>query len=124
MVFKRLSFFCLPANPLLRLLAINGAIGVAIAIVLLAGVFWTNTGHLRDLVEHAENPVLPVVMLAVGLIITIGSVVMGSAIMLLPSDDRRPGSGKGTAWIAPRSHGDLVPIRVTVRARSRERNIR
>ena len=37
-------------HPLLRLLAINLAIGVTAAIVMTGGLMWLNPGHLRDLI--------------------------------------------------------------------------
>ncbi|MEP1881782.1 MAG: hypothetical protein ABJJ38_12820 [Roseibium sp.] len=77
----------LPKNPLFRLLTINGVLGVAISGGLLAGVFWANIGNLRVLVTRSEDPVLPIVMLAVGFIITLTSVVMGSAIMMQGAKD-------------------------------------
>ncbi|KZM47802.1 hypothetical protein [Labrenzia sp. OB1] len=77
----------LPRDPLFRLLAINGIAGVAVAGLVLSGIFWSNIGNLRVLVLNSEDPVLPVVMLAVALVITLGSVVIGSAIMLLGESD-------------------------------------
>ncbi|GAB4513588.1 MAG: hypothetical protein Tsb0019_11040 [Roseibium sp.] len=84
-VFHRLA---LPKDPLFRLLAINGLAGVGIAGLVLGGIFMANIGNLRVLVQGAEDPVIPVIMLAFGLVITLGSVVIGSAIMLLGNDDR------------------------------------
>nr|WP_319386979.1 hypothetical protein [uncultured Roseibium sp.] len=77
-------------DPLLRLIAINGVAGVGVAMLVMGGIFWTNVGNLRVLVSGAEDPVLPVLMLAFALVITLGSVVIGSAIMLL---GRQHGNG-------------------------------
>lgn len=106
---KRLG---LPEDPLLRLLAINGVAGIGIAILVLAGIFLTNIGNLRDLVLAADNPLLPVAMLGFGLVITLGSVVMGSAIMLLGDNDRPGGTPRRTegAWL----NGDLQPQPIPV----------
>ena len=90
-----------PKDPLFRLLLINGCAGVVIAILLLAGIFLANIGNLRILVLTAEDPVLPVLMLGFGLVITLGSVVMGSAIMLLGDGSRgggTPGKTPGPRW--------------------------
>lgn len=90
-LFHRLA---LPRDPLLRLLVINGCAGAAVAALVLTGIFLGNIGNLRVLVVSAEDPVVPVVMLALGLLITLGSVVMGSAIMLVGRDEvgrGRPG---------------------------------
>ena len=88
----------LPRDPLFRLLTINGLAGVFVALLVLAGIFWANIGNLRVLVLNAEDPFLPVIMLAFGLIITLGSVVIGSAVMLLGDSD----GGKGTPRKLPR----------------------
>ncbi|POF28827.1 hypothetical protein CLV41_11177 [Roseibium marinum] len=77
----------LPRDPLFRLLAINGIAGIAIAGLVLVGIFWANIGNLRVLVVNSDDPVLPVLMLAFALVITLGSVVIGSAIMLLGETD-------------------------------------
>lgn len=84
-VFERIAF---PKDPLFRLLAINGLAGVGIAGLVLGGIFLANIGNLRVLVQRAEDPVIPVIMLAFGLVITLGSVVIGSAIMLLGDNDK------------------------------------
>ncbi|ASP32329.1 hypothetical protein CHH27_02965 [Labrenzia sp. VG12] len=105
----------LPRDPLFRLLLINGLAGTAIAALVLAGIFAANIGNLRVLVLTAEDPVLPVLMLAFGLVITLGSVVIGSAIMLL-GDKGRSGNGPGGGKMVPLI-GDLTPVPVTARAK-------
>ena len=104
----------LPENPLLRLLAVNGMIGVAISALVLAGIFAANIGNLRTLVLQAEDPVLPVVLLAIGLVITLGSVVMGSAIMLLPGDSKGGSGGRPFIRTVQRQH--LQPAFVPAKA--------
>ncbi|MEM5584157.1 hypothetical protein WNZ15_16970 [Roseibium sp. AS2] len=81
----------LPRDPLFRLLAVNLLAGICIAALVLGGIFAGNIGNLRVLVQGAEDPVLPVLMLAFGLVITLGSVVIGSAIMLLGQTGRSGG---------------------------------
>ncbi len=108
----------LPENPLFRLLVINGVIGLGISALVLAGLFWSNVVNLRTLVMASDNPVLPIVMLACGLIITLCSVVMGSAVMMLkPQDDDRNRKGPKfkavSALLAPREN--LAPVPVPVR---------
>ena len=96
----------LKQDPLLRLIAINGVAGVGVAMLVMGGIFWTNIGNLRVLVAGAEDPVLPVLMLAFALVITLGSVVIGSAIMLLGrkggnrSGGPRGGRSLRLAWTA------------------------
>ena len=84
--FRSFGFVRLFDEPLFRLIAINGAAGICIALLVLAGIFWMNIGNLSTLVQNADDPVIPVLMLAFGLVITLGSVVIGSAIMLLGKD--------------------------------------
>jgi len=107
----------LPKDPLFRLLAVNGLAGTVIAGLVLGGIFAANIGNLRVLVLSAEDPVLPVVMLAVGLVITLGSVVIGSAIMLLGDSDGK--GGAGTRHRPAGFEGHLKPVPVPVAARSR-----
>lgn len=110
-------------DPLLRLLFLNALIGLVISGVVLAGLFATNVGQLRYLILRAEDPVLPMVMLAMGLFVTLGSVVMGTAIMMLRDEDKSAsgGGGRGRGRKLPERgdfvHGDLQPIRVEVRSR-------
>ncbi|MCK7614235.1 hypothetical protein [Roseibium sediminicola] len=107
----------LPKDPLFRLLAINGLAGIGIAGLVLGGIFAANIGNLRDLVLAADNPVLPVVMLAFALVITLGSVVIGSAIMLLGETG---GQGGGSGKRRPiRLVRNLRPIPVTAPAQVR-----
>jgi len=105
----------LPRDPLVRLFAINGLAGVAIAGLVLGGIFAANIGNLRALVLAAENPVLPVVMLAAGLVITLSSVVIGSAIMFLGKADDNAGPGK-RARVGWSGQAQPVPVRVPDRS--------
>lgn len=107
----------LPENPLLRLLLINGIIGFGISLLLLAGVFILNIGNLRSLVMTAEDPFVPVFMLAFGLVITLCSVVMGSAIMMLKPEDGGGGSGGRRSGALYRLVGQMPPAMVPVPAR-------
>lgn len=99
----------LPRNPLFRLLIANAAIGLAVSALLIAGIFITDTGHLRTLVANAENPVLPVLLLSCGVVVTLTSVVIGSAIMMLGSESER-GGGPG------HRRRDLVPVPVAAKS--------
>ncbi|MBO6510505.1 MAG: hypothetical protein JJ979_18835 [Roseibium sp.] len=111
----------LPKDPLLRLLAINALIGVGIASLVLIGIIWSNIGNLRTLVFASDNPLLPLVMLAVALVITLASVVMGSAIMLLGEKRNSGGGGGHRAWISLFEGKALEPIPVEARARTHRR---
>ncbi len=109
-----------PQNPLFRLLLINGLIGVGISLLVLAGMFWSNIGNLRTLVMASDNPALPVIMLAFGLIITLSSVVMGSAVMMMKSKDTDQ-SGHGPKLRLPEAFFGAAPVAAPVRVTARPR---
>lgn len=107
----------LPENPLFRLLFINGAIGVFVAVLFLAGILLADVGGLGTLIASAQDPVLPVLLLGAGLVITLASAAMGTAIMALPADDsggrgpRMPDRGLADL-LEPAPGVQLVPARV------------
>lgn len=107
------------ANPLIRLLAWNWLAGAAAAVTLMVGILATNAMHLRDLILGSDNPVVPIVMLLFGFLVTFCSVAMGSAIMGLgQSDDPTGGRGQrdtaegGDGWVPQ------LPSPVPVKVRS------
>ena len=70
--------------PLFRLLAINLAIGIAIAAVdLVGGLLALNPGGLRDLILADDSPGTALPQLLFGFVVTFGSAVMGSAIIAM-----------------------------------------
>jgi acyl-coenzyme A thioesterase PaaI-like protein len=80
--------------PLARLLAINLAIGVALAVLLVGGLLMLNPGGLRDLILADRSPLVPIGLLLGGFIVTLGSTAMGTAIMAAGErDEERPGGG-------------------------------
>jgi hypothetical protein len=85
------SFF---RQPLFRLLAINLAIGVGIAALMLAGLLALNPHGLRDLIMADGSPLVAAGLLLFGLIVTFGSVAMGTAIMMIGQGDGRGGKPK------------------------------
>ena len=68
-------------QPLIRLLAINLAIGISAAVLMLGGLLLLNPGGLRDLI-FADGSAGFIVLLF-GFVVTFGSTAMGSAIMAL-----------------------------------------
>jgi len=84
--------------PLFRLLAINLAIGISVAALLVGGLLLLNPGGLRHLILTDRSPWVAVGLLLFGFIVTFGSAAMGSAIMAagMPreEDDRGGGPGK------------------------------
>lgn len=81
-------------EPLLRLLAINWLIGAGVAAALAAVVLITDTAHLRTLMFASNEPWIGLILLFFGFMVTMCSVAMGTAIMMLPNDDDDgPGGG-------------------------------
>ena len=86
-------------QPLLRLLAINLAIGVGAALLMLGGLMAINPHNLRDLILSDRSGGATIVLLLFGLAVTFGSVAMGTAIMALgkSKDDAQGGLKASTA---------------------------
>lgn len=82
--------------PLIRLLAINLAIGATIAALMLGGLLALNPGNLRGLIAADRNGIAALALLAFGLVVTFGSVAMGTAVMALGKKPKQPGGGGGT----------------------------
>ncbi|MFN3657315.1 MAG: hypothetical protein ACK4UO_08695 [Pseudolabrys sp.] len=93
-------------HPLLVLLAINLAIGVSVAVLLLGGLMALNPFRLRDLIlaDHAGGAALG--LLLFGFVITFGSMAMGTAIMTLGHKPARKDGGGGKRAAEP------APVRV------------
>jgi hypothetical protein len=72
-------------QPLLRLLAINLASGVAVATLAVGGLILLNP-ELRRLIAQDHSPAIALAMLLFGFIITFGSCVMGAAIMRIGAE--------------------------------------
>ena len=81
--------------PLFRLLAINLAIGTALAVLLVGGLLLFNPARLRDLILADSSPGIALGLLLFGFIVTFGSTAMGTAIMAIGQrqavDDRPRG---------------------------------
>ena len=92
--------------PLIRLLAVNLAIGAGIAVLMLGGLLALNPGNLRGLIVADRNGVAALALLAFGLVVTFGSVAMGTAVMALGKKPQRRQSG-----------GTPAPARIAVKAR-------
>ena len=81
-------------EPLFRLLAINLAIGVSAAVLLLGGLLALNPHGLRDLIVADRAPLVPVLLLLFGFVVTFGSVAMGTAIMAIGRAEDGQGGGR------------------------------
>jgi hypothetical protein len=72
---------------LLKLLAINCAMGVLIGLLFLTMLIVTDTAGIGTLIWSSSDPFIALLLLGVGMSVTFGSAVMGGAIMMLPYDD-------------------------------------
>lgn len=102
-----------PAMPLLRLLAINCTAGIAIALFALGGLLAVDA-PLRELILRDQSPLVALALLGGGFIITFGSVVMGTAIMRLGSEQSSPPGGRRSRADGALS-ADAVPVSVPAR---------
>lgn len=79
--------------PLFRLLAINLAVGVAVAVLFVGGLVAINPAGLRDLILADSSPGTALGLLLFGFVVTFGSTAMGTAIMAMgqqQEDDEPP----------------------------------
>jgi len=88
-------------QPLIRLLAVNLAAGMAVAVLLLGGLIALNPQHLRDLMLADRSGAVALGLLLFGFVVTFGSLAMGSAIMALGKPARRNSGGGKPAPLAP-----------------------
>jgi len=72
---------------LLRLLAINCAIGIFAGWTLLAVLILSDTASLMTLICASNSPAVPIAMLATGFAVTFGGAAMGVAVMLHNDDE-------------------------------------
>lgn len=77
------SRFHLLRVPLFRLLAINLAAGIAVAVLLVGGLLLLNPFGLRHLIFADASPGTALGLLLFGFVITFGSTAMGTAIMTI-----------------------------------------
>jgi hypothetical protein len=104
---RRFSFLRVP---LFRLLAINLAAGVALAMLVVGGLLALNPGGLRHLIFADSSPGTALGLLLFGFVVTFGSAAMGTAIMAM---GRTAEDGKRRGPPAPVAQ----PARAMARAR-------
>ena len=80
-------------QPLLRLLLANLAFGSLAAVLLVSGMLALDSQGLRKLILADQSPALAIGLLLFGFIITLGSAVMGTAIMAIGQEDGTSGPG-------------------------------
>lgn len=93
---------------LIRLMLTHGALGFGISAVFVAMLMGTDANGIATLLRSAETHPLPVLLLWFFCGLTFGSVQIGTAIMLLDTDDEPQG-------------GTRIPLAIPVRARARRR---
>ena len=81
--------------PLFRLLAINLAAGLVLAVLLVGGLLWLDPGGLRHLIFTDRSPGVALGLLLFSFMVTFGSTVMGSAIMALGQRERQDDRPRG-----------------------------
>jgi hypothetical protein len=73
----------LPRHPLFRFLAVHLGFGLVVATIAIAGLIGFDLFGLRRLILADQSPVLALVLLVGGFVVTFSSTVMGTAIMAL-----------------------------------------
>jgi hypothetical protein len=81
MMRERAELSKLLQMPLLRLLGINLAIGIAVALLAVGGLLVLDPHRLRTLILADQSPAVALILLSGGFIVTFASVAMGTAIM-------------------------------------------
>jgi len=82
--------------PLFRLLAINLALGLGMAVVLVGGLLALDPFGLRRLILSDRSPGVAIGLLLGSFFVTFGSTAMGTAIMALGRSDDDDGPRGGT----------------------------
>jgi len=78
----------LKSQPLLRLLAINLAGGIVVAMIAVGGLLLINIHGLRHLIFADQSPAVALFVIFFSFVITFGSWVMGTAIMRIGSEEK------------------------------------
>jgi hypothetical protein len=94
-------------DPIHAMLLGNLVWGIGLGLLFAAGIYGFDLGHIRTLAAKSPNGMLAVALLTAGSVITISSVVMGGAVMLIPrAESDEPKGGRRVFLRA------LVPVRV------------
>jgi len=75
-------------NPLLRLLAVNLAGGIAVAAIAVGGLLLIDIQGLRHLIFADRSPAVALFVIFFSFVISFGSWVMGAAIMRIGSEEQ------------------------------------
>jgi hypothetical protein len=91
-------------QPLIRLLGVNLIAGIGAAVLMLGGLLALNPGNLRALMIADRTGPVALGLLLFGLVVTFGSVAMGTAVMMLGCERKHADKG-----------GKAQPVRVRAR---------
>ena len=75
--------------PLIRLLAANLVAGCAAAVAAVAALIGFDVAGMGRLIGASEDPVLAIVLLLFGFVVTLAGVAMATAVMWLPYDHKQ-----------------------------------
>jgi hypothetical protein len=95
--------------PLFRLLAINLAAGVSVAVLLVGGLLLLNPGRLRDLIFADDTPGIALGLLLFGFIVTMGSSAMGTAVMAMGQQQKDGGPRRGRGQLTAQRVAAMTP---------------
>lgn len=96
-----------------RFMVLHGLIGFGLATLFVAALLWADPGGVGQLIlKHGGVPVIALLWFFSGL--TLGSVQIGTAVMLKDGDDDAPRGGRRQRIATP-----PVPVRAGVPARPR-----
>lgn len=101
-------------NETLRLVLAHAAVGALLGLAFAVALIVVDAHGIGALIMNSESGAVAFILLAGGFMITFGSLVAGSAVMLLPrdGDDGHGGGGGGR-----RERRVLVPVPVRARRR-------
>ncbi len=84
-ILQKLSLQSLNLPPLVHFLGVHLVLGAAIGVGFVSAMLLLNMAGLKDLMNEADDPVIPLVMLYAFNVITFSGVSMGIAIMTMPA---------------------------------------
>jgi hypothetical protein len=99
----------MPANPLFRLLVINGLAGALLGFLFVALVLYLDLAGIWSLLVKTGEWGVALAMLTIGSVTMFASVAMGGAIMMAPKEDGTHPPKGGLS--------ELAPVAVVARAR-------
>lgn len=100
------------SDPLIRYVTLNTLFGMGFGAAFAALVLWFDVSGIGRLILSSSSPMPALFLLFGSFMLTFGSLVCGTAIMLLPSDDDLPPPPGGRR---DRKLARLAPLRIPVR---------